>query len=279
MRESKGRMFDDMMEMTPTDWMSMTPADWMNMTPADWMNMTRSNWADPQRLSEWWQRSYDDLMNLRPAEWLSMMSAQRPSTATPWRSPGYGRREHRGPHGRGCRCHECRSRERERDHGDCCRRCGSDPCACICCIGDVDLAIYSRLGEQRVIPIVIENERRREKQVSLELSAWTTKGGKPAPVDTVMLEPKTFTIPACGEQKVTLVVKTKEEGRTPDNPNSTVAGLPAGEKGKIPDVDDCLVATADLRVVGCDHRTIRIAVALLPRDCDPFTVPCGCSCC
>jgi hypothetical protein len=271
-------MLDDVMEMSPADWMSMTPADWMNMTPADWVNMTRSNWADPQRLSEWWQRSYGDLMNLRPADWLSTMYAQRASTMTsPWQFRGYGRREHRGPHGRGCRCPECRCRERDRD--DCCRRCGSDPCVCSCCIGDVDLAIYSRLGEQRVIPIVIENERRREKPVSLELSAWTTKGGKPAPVDTVMLEPKTFTIPACGEQKVTLVVKTREEGRTADNPNDTAAGRPPGERGKIPDVDDCLVATADLRVVGCDHRPIRIAVALLPRDCDPFTVPCGCSCC
>jgi hypothetical protein len=275
-------MPDDVMEMAPADWMSMTPADWMSMTPADWVNMTRSNWADPQRLSEWWQRSYGDLMSLRPADWLSTMYAQRPSTVTsPWQSRGDERREHRRPHGRGCRCHDCRCRERERDHehGDCCRRCGSDPCACSCCIGDVDLAIYSRLGEQRVIPIVIENERRREKQVSLELSAWTTKGGKPAPVDTVMLEPKTFTIPACGEQKVTLVVKTREEGLTADNPNNTPGGRSPGERGKVPDVDDCLVATADLRVVGCDHRPIRIAVALLPRDCDPFTVPCGCSCC
>jgi hypothetical protein len=275
-------MTDDVREMSPADWMRMTPADWMNMTPADWVDMTRSNWPDPQRLSQWWQRGYGDMMNLGPADWLSMMYGQRPAMEpSPWQSRGYGRREHRGPHGRGCRCHDCRCRERDRDrdHGDCCRRCGSDPCACSCCIGDVDFAVYSRVGEQRVVPIVIENERRREKQVSLDLSAWTTKGGKPAPVDTVMLEPKTFTIPACGEQKVTLVVKTREEDRPPDNPNDTPAGRPPAERGKVPDVDDCLVATADLRVVGCDHRPIRIAVAIVPRDCDPFTVPCGCSCC
>jgi hypothetical protein len=97
----------------------------------------------------------------------------------------------------------------------------------------------------------------------------------------VLLEPKTFTIPACGEQKVTLVVKTRDDGRTDGTPNEAATGRQPGEGGArtIPDVDDCLVATADLRVVGCDHRPIRIAVALLPRDCDPFTVPCGCSCC
>jgi len=280
-RESRSRMRDDVTDTTP-DWMSITPADWMNMTPADWVSMSRSNWTDPQRISEWWQRNYGDLMNARPADWLSMMYGPRSTTPTsPWRSSAYQGREHHGPHGRGCRCHEHHGRWQERPHGDCCRRCGSDPCACVCCIGDVDLAIYSRLGEQRVIPIVIENERRREKQVSLELSGWTTKGGKPAPVDTVMLEPKTFTIPACGEQAVTLIVRARDETGADGNPNDPAPGREPGEGGRrtIPDVDDCLVATADLRVVGCDHRPIRIAVALLPRDCDPFTVPCGCSCC
>jgi hypothetical protein len=129
----------------------------------------------------------------------------------------------------------------------------------------VDFAIYSRVGEERVVPILVENERRRDKQIALELSGWTTRGGKTAPVDTLQLEPKTFSLSACAEQRVSLVVKV----RGPD---------PAGDQ-KTPDVDDCLVATADLRVVGCDHRPLRIAVAILPRDCDPYTVSCGCTCC
>jgi len=140
-RESRSRTRDDVREMSPADWTSMTPADWMSMTPADWVNMTRSSWTDPQRLSELWQRNYGDLMNARPADWLTMMYGQRSATpASPRQSRGYGRHEHHGPHGRGCRCHEHHGKEHER-HGDCCRRCGSDPCACICCIGDVDLAI------------------------------------------------------------------------------------------------------------------------------------------
>jgi hypothetical protein len=294
-------MREDRTEMSPpSDWMSMTPSDWMSMTPSDWMSMTRSNWMDPQRFSEWWDRTYGDMMSARPSDWLSMMYGQRGgmygqrgggASAWPQARP-YDRQGDRGRHDRGCRCRDCRDREHRSEHHDCCRRCGSDPCACACCIGDVDLAVYSRVGEQRVIPIVIENERHREKEISLELSAWTTRGGKPAPVDTVLLEPKTFSLPACGEQKVTLIVRTKDDGPTPgggtsDAPAVTPAGTTVGRAAattdttnrKLPDVDDCLVATADLRVVGCDHRPIRIAVALLPRDCDPFTVHCGCTCC
>lgn len=121
-----------------------------------------------------------------------------------------------------------------------------------------------------MIPIVVANERRREKQITLELSGWTTRGGNAVPVETVSLEPKAFTLAACGEQKVTLAVRISEPA----------GGGPAGtEPARRTDVDDCLVATADLRLVGCDHRSLRIAVAILPGDCDPYRVGCGCTCC
>lgn len=295
MREARRGMREDRTDMSPSDWMNMTPSDWMAMTPSDWMSMTRSNWMDPQRFSEWWDRTYGDMMSARPGDWLTMMYGQRGGTSTgpqtrPYDRPG----DRQSRHDRGCRCRDCRERDhRPERHHDCCRRCGADPCACVCCIGDVDLAVYSRVGEQRVIPIVVENERHRDKEISLELSAWTTRGGKPAPVDTVLLEPKTFSLPACGEQTVTLIVRAKDDGPTPGGGTSDAQGgkgeAPGGKavehpstdatSRKFPDVDDCLVATADLRVVGCDHRPIRIAVALLPRDCDPFRVHCGCTCC
>jgi hypothetical protein len=56
----------------------------------------------------------------------------------------------------------------------------------------------------------------------------------------------------------------------------------AGKSAKdrtLPDVDDCLVAVGDLRVEGCDIRSVRIAVAILPRDCSPYEIECGCCCC
>jgi len=45
------------------------------------------------------------------------------------------------------------------------------------------------------------------------------------------------------------------------------------------DIDDCRVFYADLRVEGCEMRPVRIALALLPRDCAGFRVNCGCNCC
>ncbi|MDX1416664.1 MAG: hypothetical protein R3293_20860 [Candidatus Promineifilaceae bacterium] len=126
---------------------------------------------------------------------------------------------------------------------------------------------------------MVENERHREKEITLEFSDWTTRGGKPAPVETVFLEPKTFTLPPCGQQDVTLAVKisrTEEAGTADDAADEK---KDTAQRKQIPDVDDCLVVTADLRLVGCDHRPLRIALAIVPRDCDSYRVHCGCTCC
>ena len=242
----------------------------MNLSPSDWLDMMRSGWTD-RPFPAWWDRSYSEWIQASPAQWWSMFYGPGPA-GSPWRRTGGATRRHHGPH---CKCDDC---------GCGCRRCGPDPCECFCCIGDVDFAVYARVGEQRVIPIVVENERRREKHITLELSGWTTRGGNPAPVDTVLCEPKTFTLTPCGEQKVTLIVRIRGVN-DPNSGQQEPNQQPSGEGGDTavrtvpPDVDSCLVATADLRLVGCDHRPLRIAVAILPRDCDPYTVRCGCTCC
>jgi hypothetical protein len=147
--------------------------------------------------------------------------------------------------------------------------CSCEPdgdCHCQCCSGDVDLVVYARAGETRVIPISIVKPRRREKSITLELGEWRTRGGSPAPVETVDVEPKTLTLGPCAEKEASIVVRVKApEGK--------------GEGRQPVDLDECLTAIADLTVVGCDHRPLRIAVAILPRDCDPFRIRCGCGCC
>lgn len=252
---------------------------WMNMAPSDWMSMTPSEWMD--RTLAWWNQSYSNLMSNRPSDWWAMMYA-----------PAMGRREsptqeveHRHHHHHDtCYSYEGDYEFRgEHPHRHTCRYCGSDPCECYCCIGDVDLAVYSHVGEQRVVQLVIENERHRDKEITLELSDWTTRGGKAAPVDTVLLEPKTFSLTSCAEQKVNLVVRirgTEQPGTGEPKPQKPAgAAEKAKQEALPPDVDDCLIATADLRLVGCDQRPLRIAVAILPRDCDPYRVNCGCACC
>jgi hypothetical protein len=145
-------------------------------------------------------------------------------------------------------------------------------CHCRCCIGDADLAVYARLGERRVVPIVVENSRRRERQISLELSGWTTRSGKPTEVTAHLQPPTEFTLAPCEERVVVLEVNAT--GRS-DTPSST----DVSEKVGLPDVDECEVVYADLRVTGCDIRPIRIALALLPRDCAAYEARCQCGCC
>lgn len=149
--------------------------------------------------------------------------------------------------------------------------CGHDDCHCRCCIGDdLDLVVYSRVGERRIVPITISNERRRDREVTLELSDFKSKGGREVPVTGAILGAHTFVLAPCEERAVTIVVESSE-----------LVGPPVDVNTRTPtDVDDCLVAVADLRVVGCDIRCpIGIGVVLLPRDCDTFDLACGCGCC
>jgi len=280
--------------------MNYTPADWMSMTPADWVEAMRTDWMD-QPPSAWWEQTYGGLMNTPPADWWRLMYGPHAPAGAPEareddeyaERPGRRRHHHRHRHHHHhrCRCHEGHDEgygrkgglRHHHPRGCCCHRCRPDACECICCIGDVDFAVYARLGEQRVIPIVVENERRREIQITPDLSDWTTRGGKPAPVQTAALDPKdAFTLPPCGERTITVAVKVLETGDTgsagTNRPSGTgTTGTP--DRTTLPDVDECVVAIADLRLAGCDHRPIRIAVAILPRSCDPYRVGCGCSCC
>lgn len=164
--------------------------------------------------------------------------------------------EHRG-HGCGCKHEDCGCHDE-----DC--GCRNDPCHCNCCIVNADLIVYARLGELRVIPLVIENTWRRERKIKMELTGWTTRGGNPAPVEGRLLPPAPeFTLEPCGRKTITMVAGVGK----------------LGENEREIDVDDCLVAYADLCVQGCDIRPVRLAVAILPRDCEGYEIECDCSCC
>lgn len=202
-----------------------------------------------------------------------------------------------------------------------CPSCGECDCHCRCCIGDVDLVVYARLGEVRVVPIHIENTRKRERELSLELSEFTTSGGGKTPVSGSLATETTVTVEACGAHDAVVVVRVQgtpgeapaEEARyeertkaqlleeaherdlqvrSADTKGDLVEMLVASDREaldaarekppsrqRLRDVDECHVAVADLRISGCDVRPIRIAVAVLPRDCGAFEVECGCTCC
>lgn len=214
------------------------------------------------------------------------------STAAPWSSgtgafwpgrpdPMTRRRSRRGDD---CGC----------EAGDC-DGCHRDDCHCRCCITDADLVVHARLGETRVLPLTIENARRREREVRLELSNWTTRRGSPANVRATILPPTEFTLEPCAEREVVIGIQVQfrqEADATGENaqrePLNAEAGLAAmaarireleAPERRLPDVEHCEVYYADLRAEGCDIRPIRIAVAVLPRDCGAHPIDCGCSCC
>lgn len=159
-----------------------------------------------------------------------------------------------------------------------CPTCNPDPCGCKCWVTDADLVIEARLGERRIVPVIIENHWRRERDIELELSSWT-KIGENIAITANILSETTFKLAPCGEAHVVIGVNVGA-GQTEGGGNSPPAGRGRdAAEGRLPDVDRCLVSYADLRIKGCDLRSIRIAVAVLPRDCDAYTVDCDCGCC
>ena len=172
---------------------------------------------------------------------------------------------HHGWHERDCGCDRC----------DECDECGK---SCTCCIGDADLVVYARLGERRVVPITIDNCNRREREVRLELSRFTRRGGGQETGLQGTLSTEGFTLRGCDEQTVTITIDLGggEQGGG-EQGGGDVAG--ATERRTRLGLDECIVLYADLRIEGCDVRPVRIALAVMPRDCEAYEVSCDCSCC
>jgi hypothetical protein len=223
-----------------------------------------SDWA-----SQWYTSTYAPLMDNLTRMWGSMAQPwMAPATNPTW--PGM----HTEPH-QHTRRHDCGC-----EHGDC-DGCGGDRCHCRCCITDADLVVYARLGERRVVPLTIENHRRRERQVKLEISNWSSHGGRASNIKAHIAGPTEFTLAPCQEYETILLIEAAAATDTGSN-----APEPVGEAGSSAvtdrnrlDVDNCHVFYADLRVEGCEMRPVRIALALLPRDCAAYKVDCGCNCC
>jgi len=225
--------------------------------------------------------------------WASMASAMQPGPAAmgaaPTQTPvggdwgaglmqGWGRPGHHEGHQHGHHHHH---------HGDCgcgCRDCKRDDCHCRCCVVNAELVVNTRLGERRIVPLTLENNRRREREVKLELSDFSSKGGSDSGVTGELLSPAEFTLAACEEREILIGINVGGGDQQSGDKDTTKKEQAARTQGsgsydRLPDVDECRVAYGDLRVVGCDIRPIRIAVATLPRDCHDYRIDCACGCC
>lgn len=148
--------------------------------------------------------------------------------------------------------------------------CKRDECQCSCCVADSDLVVEARVGERRVVPIVIENKWRRKREIEVQLSDWHC-GECELQIEGKIVDPLKFTIEPCGEHKLMLVISIAGRSGSKDS---------TGKQGRLPqDVETCVVCYADLRIKGCDVRPIRIAVAVLPCDCGAYRVDCCQACC
>jgi len=196
--------------------------------------------------SDPWTASWDTFVTPAMESWTRMWNEALDAARAP-EKPGHypGKQAHHDPCGCGCR---------------------EDDCHCQCCIGKADLVVYAYPGERRLIPMVIENSIRREREVTLELSGFDNARKCAVTVFGSLMGEKTITLAPCSEHEVVVAIQIGEA-----NPNSTT-----GTPGR---VEDCCVQYADLRITGCDIRPVRIAVAVRPFDCDRYTIDCACGCC
>jgi hypothetical protein len=205
-----------------------------------------------------WNRVWDNLVGT----WMQTVT------------PGLGQATHRGT-----------SRKK---HSDCCSCCEPDDCHCRCCIVNADLVVYARVGERRVVPITIENRIRRAREIELQLSDWTTHCKDDIKVEARIAGEQKFTLEPCADHALIVVVQTAlDPAKSASDKSTDKAGADkvneqpkaADRQAQLGDVGECCVYYADLRVKGCDIRPIRIALAILPRDCGDYQVECGCGCC
>ncbi len=210
---------------------------------------------------------------------------------------------HRGKHEQ--RQHRCDCGERHAHgqargcHGTCCHD------ACDCCVPEADVVVRARAGEMRVVPFRLHNPWRREREVSLEIGPWHVCSGDDDLEVRAVLEEDRIVLKPCEDRVVRLLISTRgtngdgwssTRNSTDDNDPAEPADAPAkpakparaaGRKPvdvavdttrRTTDVAACGSAYADVRFEGC-ARPQRVALVVLPAECDAVEVGCDCGCC
>lgn len=181
---------------------------------------------------------------------------------------------------------------------------GRDDCGCRdtcdCCVPEADVVVHARVGEVRVVPFRLHNPWRREREVTLEIGPWHGCAGDELQIRAVLEDDKVVLGP-CEDRVVRLLVSTRgsaDDGSNTTNTTDTTtttdtkdtkgtkdgntAAVPGdvmvGRFGRATDVRSCESAYADVRFEGC-ARPQRVAVVVLPTDCDAVQVGCDCGCC
>ncbi len=150
-----------------------------------------------------------------------------------------------------------RKHEHQHDHE---HGCCSDRCSCTA--RDADLVLVARVGERRVVPLVVHNEWRRERPITIGVSAFRPCDPCAEDVEiAVTTQPHgEFVLPPCSRTVIDVIVALSDKNR---------------EQAPL---TRCTTVYGDISTDGC-ARPVRLAVVVLPRDCDAHEIDCcGCGC-
>jgi len=248
--------------MSPT----RTAPDLLSSLTAGWNDAMQKWWDQSQTAIDPWKQAWD--------------------TIAP-RDADEHRRRHAHDHGHD----HGHDHEHDHEHTSCDCDCDSD-CknACRCCIPDADVVLHARAGEQRVIPFLLRNPWRRDREVTVAVGPWQVCDGGRLEVTSVFDVGESLTLQPCEKRVVRLKLlvrgicdNSKDANDSPADDQKRKTG--ADTKGDVLkdrqldcDVESCASAYADVRFEGC-ARPQRVAVVVHPASCDAIVLPCDCGCC
>jgi hypothetical protein len=175
-------------------------------------------------------------------------------------------------------------------------------------VPEADVVVRARAGEVRVVPFRLHNTWRREREVSLEVGPWHVCSGDDDLEIRAVLEEDMIVLKPCEDRVVRLLISTRganDDGSSSTRnandandsavpaestdaagkaakPTRTAGGKPVDvavdTRRRTTDVESCVSAYADVRFEGC-ARPQRVAVGVLPAECDAIEVGCDCGCC
>jgi len=231
-------------------------------TAPDLLTSLKAGWNDA--VQQWWDQSQTAFEPWKQAWETALPGVRGRTSGMPSHHHTHDSRSHRGHESCGCQSCECESKE-----------CGNRR---HCCVPDADVLLHARAGERRVVPFLLRNPWRREREVSLAIGPWQVCDGGRLEVQSSFNEGESLMLQPCEKRVVRLMVGLraicddgKELKKTPDTKND-----PRGGQSSC-DVESCVSTYADVRFEGC-ARPQRVGIVVHPAICDAVELPCGCGC-
>jgi len=242
-------------------------------TAPDLLTSLKTGWTDA--MQQWWDQSHTAFEPWKQA-WETGIPGV-PGWTTGMRSGHHHPHDSRSHPGHvSCECQSCRRESGRCESGRCeSHKCGNQ---CHWCVPDADVLLHARAGEKRIVPFLLRNPWRCEREVSLAVGPWQVCNGGRLEVQSGFDAGESLKLQPCEKRVVRLMVGLrgicddgKELKETPDTKNDQKGGQFTCE------VESCVSAYADVRFEGC-ARPQRVGIVVHPAICDAVELPCECGC-